>query len=189
MQVQSRGCCSCTSSAARHGAEMARWRCTAAGNPRVHAGARRQPQHQRPRPRAARSGPRRAGSGPAGTCAAALPRSCVPMALSLVSLGMQPVLHDEGSYSAQRGEPWQRGNAHAAAVAAAQQEHYREYRAFGAEDEPWREEVFAQELAAAFMAASILCGPPQRTHARARTHAHADADTSSSSSSLLLLHP
>mmetsp|Transcript_7612 Transcript_7612/g.23020 ORF Transcript_7612/g.23020 Transcript_7612/m.23020 type:complete len:252 (-) Transcript_7612:209-964(-) len=40
----------------------------------------------------------------------------------------------------------------------AAQEHYREYRAFGAEDEPWREEVFAQELAAAFMAASILSG-------------------------------
>ena len=41
------------------------------------------------------------------------------------------------------------------------QEHYREYRAFGAEDEPWREEVFAQELAAAFMAASILWVPPK----------------------------
>ena len=37
-----------------------------------------------------------------------------------------------------------------------QQDFYREYRAFGAEDEPWREEVFAQELAASFMAASIL---------------------------------
>lgn len=44
------------------------------------------------------------------------------------------------------------------APTAAPQEHYREYRAFGAEDEPWREEVFAQELAAAFMAASILSG-------------------------------
>mmetsp|Transcript_44910 Transcript_44910/g.109498 ORF Transcript_44910/g.109498 Transcript_44910/m.109498 type:complete len:245 (+) Transcript_44910:168-902(+) len=37
-------------------------------------------------------------------------------------------------------------------------EFWREYRAFNAEDEPWREEVFAQELAAAFMAASILSG-------------------------------
>lgn len=39
-----------------------------------------------------------------------------------------------------------------------QEEHFREYRAFGAEEEPWREEVFAQELAAAFMSASILSG-------------------------------
>mmetsp|Transcript_21146 Transcript_21146/g.50226 ORF Transcript_21146/g.50226 Transcript_21146/m.50226 type:complete len:248 (-) Transcript_21146:492-1235(-) len=39
-----------------------------------------------------------------------------------------------------------------------QEEYYREYRALGAEEEPWREEVFAQELAAAFMAASILSG-------------------------------
>jgi len=39
-----------------------------------------------------------------------------------------------------------------------QEEFFREYRAFGAEEEPWREEVFAQELAAAFMASSILSG-------------------------------
>ena len=39
-----------------------------------------------------------------------------------------------------------------------EEEFFREYRAFGAEEEPWREEVFAQELAAAFMASSILSG-------------------------------
>mmetsp|Transcript_61896 Transcript_61896/g.134468 ORF Transcript_61896/g.134468 Transcript_61896/m.134468 type:complete len:94 (-) Transcript_61896:30-311(-) len=35
-------------------------------------------------------------------------------------------------------------------------EFFREYRALNAEEEPWREEVFVQELAAAFMAASKL---------------------------------
>jgi hypothetical protein len=39
-----------------------------------------------------------------------------------------------------------------------EEEFCREYRALNAEDEPWREEVFAQELAASFMAASILSG-------------------------------
>jgi len=37
-----------------------------------------------------------------------------------------------------------------------QEEFFREYRAFGAEEEPWKEEVFAQELAVPVLK-SIWC--------------------------------
>jgi hypothetical protein len=37
-----------------------------------------------------------------------------------------------------------------------QEECFREYRAFGAEEEPWKEEVFAQELAVPILK-SIWC--------------------------------
>jgi hypothetical protein len=115
MQVQSRGCRTCASCAARprrHGTEAM---VPGAGNPGLHTGARRQPQHQRPRPRAARPGPWRAGGGPAGTCVARPWRPVFP------SPFVQPAKwrHAKQLHPSRGGVSLERGAAHAAAAAAA----------------------------------------------------------------------